>query len=174
MFLDNVKEIVKKNKEKELGKWIFGINEKFELTENIEVQNFIQKSLQTLKEKVYKVKNPLFYTDVKNNNFNNVISDFVCHPLAMLNLDNIEELTDDEKSKLDILILYKVLFITIEKSSGTIFITNEDLPYDFNNYDNNEHVRNYIKNEVAFDKYIIVIKTGELYKNDNILKYLNI
>ena len=174
MFIDNMKKIVKMNKEEELGKWLFSNNGKFELLEDTELENSIKNSLASLKEKICNVVKPLFYTSVKNNNFNNVMTDYIYHPNNLLNINELEELTDDEKCKLYILILYKILFMKFEKTLEVILITYEDLKYDFNNYDNNENVRNGIVNSKKFDKFVMVVKTYELYHNDIILRYLNI
>ena len=174
MFIDNMKKIVKMNKEEELGKWLFSSNGKFELHEDTELENSIKNSLASLKEKICRVVKPLLYTSVENNNFNNVMTDYIYNPKDLLNIEKLEGLTDDEKCKLDILILYKILFMKFEKTFEVILITYEDLKYDFNNYDNNENVRNGIINSKKFDKSVMVVKTYELYHNNIILRYLNI
>ena len=52
MFLDNIKLIVKMNKERELGKWLFNPNYNFELIEDREDKPSVQNLLMSLKEKI--------------------------------------------------------------------------------------------------------------------------
>ena len=174
MFLDNIKLIVKMNKEEELGKWLFNPDGNLEFIEDNNVKAMIENSLRSLKIKICRVRNALLYDIVENNNFNNVISEYVYSPLNFLNLKLLEELTDEEKCKLDILILYRVLYIKHEKTLGINLLLNENLKFDLTNYDNSEHVRNHIKKEKQFNECMIVAKIGKLYNDDLIIKYLNI